>query len=76
MIKNLNGLLETIQEDKAKVLDGMKQQDQERNYKTPEVIAILELSFALVEASIMTLIEAERNNQMTTDSPMRRYQEE
>lgn len=76
MMMKMNGLLETIQEDKAKVLDGMKAQDQERNYKTPEVIAILELSFALVEASIMTLMEAERNNQVHTDSPMRRHQEE
>jgi len=43
---------------------------------TPEVIAILELSFALVEASIMTLMEAERDNQVHTDLPILRYQEE
>ena len=76
MMKNLKGLLETIQEDKAKVLDGLKLQSQERNYMTPEVIAILELSFALVEASIMTLMEAERDNQVHTDLPILRYQEE
>ena len=73
---NLNGLLQTIREDKTKVLNGLKQQDQERNYKTPEVIAILELSFALVETSIMTLMEAERTDQTSTASSMLRYQEE
>ncbi len=76
VINNLNGLLETIRDDKAKVLNGLKEQDQNRNYKTPEVIAILELSFALVEASIMTAIETERDNQEFTNSSMPRYQEE
>ena len=76
IINNLNGLLETIRDDKAKVLSGLKQQDQKRNYKTPEVIAILELSFALVEASIMTAIETERDKHEFTDSSMPRYQEE
>lgn len=76
IINNLDGLLETIRDDKAKVLNGLKEQDQNRNYKTPEVIAILELSFALVQASIMTLMEAERANQMQKDSAMPRYHEE
>ena len=75
-MNNLKGLLETIQDDKEKVLKGLREQDQDRNYKTPEVIAILELSFALVQASIMTLMEAERANQMQTDSPIPRYHEE
>lgn len=76
IMNNMNGLLETIRDDKAKVLSGLKEQDQNRNYKTPEVIAILELSFALVEASIMTAIEAERDNHEFTDSSMPRHQEE
>ena len=75
-MNNLKGLLETIQNDKEKVLSGLRQQDQDRNYKTSEVIAILELSFALVQASIMSLMEAERANQMQTDSPIPRYHEE
>jgi len=75
-MNNLKGLLETIQDDKEKVLKGLREQDQDRNYKTPEVIAILELSFALVQASIMSLMEAERANQMQTDSPIPRYHEE
>ena len=75
-MNNLKGLLETIQDDKEKVLKGLREQDQDRNYKTPEVIAILELSFALVQASIMTLMEVESANQMQTDSSMPRYHEE
>ena len=75
-MNNLKGLLETIQDDKEKVLKGLREQDQDRNYKTPEVIAILELSFALVQASIMTLMEAESASQMQTDSSMPRYHEE
>jgi hypothetical protein len=68
IINNLNGLLETIRDDKAKVISGLKQQDQDRNYKTPVVIAILEPSFALVDASIMTVIETQRDNHEFTDS--------
>ncbi len=75
-MNNLKGLLETIQDDKEKFMKGLREQDQDRNYKTPEVIAILELSFALVQASIMTLMEAERANKMQKDSPMPRYHEE
>jgi hypothetical protein len=66
----LDELLETIRTDKTKVLDGLRQQDQERNFKTPEVIAILELSFALVEASIMTSIEEQRDNQKQAEPPV------
>ena len=58
---NLKGLLQTIREDKATVLKGLREQDQNRTYKTPEVIDILELSFALVEASIMTKMEEALN---------------
>ena len=58
MIENeLNGLLRTIHKDKANVLEGLREQSRERIYKTPEVIALLELSFALIEASIMTEME-------------------
>lgn len=74
-MKNLKGLLETIKEDKEKVLIGLRQQDQDRDYKTPEVIAILELSFALVEASIMILMEAEKKNQTHTNSSLPRHEE-
>lgn len=66
----LDELLETIRTDKTKVLDGLRQLDQERNFKTPEVIAILELSFALVEASIMTSIEEQRDNQKQAEPPV------
>ena len=66
----LDELLETIRTDKTKVLDGLRQQDQERNFKTPEVIAILELSFALVEASIMTSIEEQRDNKKQAEPPV------
>ena len=62
-MNTLDELLETIQTDKTKVLEGLRQQDQDRNYKTPEVIAILELSFALVEASIMSSMEEQRDKQ-------------
>ncbi|MBT8119622.1 MAG: hypothetical protein KJN89_07890 [Gammaproteobacteria bacterium] len=71
----LNELLETVQQDKAKVLEGLQQQDQDRNYKTPEVIAILELSFALVEASIMTSMEEQRNNRKQAESSVPGYEE-
>lgn len=67
---NLKGLLQTIQEDKAIVLKGLREQDQERAYKTPEVIDILELSFALVEASIMTKMEEALNKGEQTTSPI------
>ena len=56
---NYKGLLKTIQEDKQKVLKGLFEQDQHRAYTTTEVIAMMELSFALVEASIITLMEEE-----------------
>lgn len=67
---NLKGLLQTIREDKATVLKGLRKQDQDRTYKTPEVIDILELSFALVEASIMTKMEEALNNSKLTTSPI------
>ena len=59
---NFKGLLKTIQEDKEKVLNGFKDQDPHRSYTTTEVIAMMELSFALVEASIVTRIEQEIND--------------
>ena len=59
---NYKGLLKTIQEDKQKVLEGLKSQDPHRSYTTTEVIAMMELSFALVEASIITRMEEERSD--------------
>lgn len=59
---NYKGLLKTIQEDKQKVLEGLKGQDPHRSYTTTEVIAMMELSFALVEASIITRMEEERSD--------------
>ena len=70
----LDELLETIQTDKTKVLDGLRQQDQDRSYKTPEVIAILELCFALVEASIMTSMEKQRDNKKQAESSVPLYE--
>ena len=60
---NFKGLLKTIREDKEKVLKGLKDQDPHRSYTTTEVIAMMELSFALVEASIVTRMEEEMNDQ-------------
>ena len=59
---NFKGLLKTIQEDKQKVLKGLHEQDPHRSYTATEVIAMMELSFALVEASIVTRIEEEIND--------------
>lgn len=70
MTKNLlNNLLKTIREDKEKVLRGLRDQDQERLFSTPEVIAMLDLSFTLVEASVMTEMDEEVNNQKPSISP-------
>lgn len=65
---NLNRLLQTIKEDKSKVLQGLREQDQDRTYKTSEVIAILELSFALVETSVMTEMN-KRKKQDKSENP-------
>ena len=65
----LNGLLQTIREDKFKVIKGFQEQDQNKVYSATEVIAMLELSFALVEASILTEIEEEIKEQRQTISP-------
>ena len=63
---DFEGLLRTIQEDKEKVLNGFKDQDPHRSYTTTEVIAMMELSFALVEASIVTRMEEEISKQRPT----------
>jgi hypothetical protein len=76
IINNLNALLLTVQEDKVNVLKGLLEQDQNRNYKTPEVIELLELSFALVQASIVTAMEAELQSRKHADSSMPRYRED
>jgi len=55
----LNGLLVTICGDKIKVLDGLREQDQSITYSTSEVIAVIELIFALVETSVITEMEYE-----------------
>mgnify|MGYP001255139074 CR=1 FL=1 len=68
---NFKGLLKTIQEDKQKVLKGLYEQDQHRAYTTTEVIAMLELSFALVEASIVTRIEEEVSDRRPKISPQK-----
>ena len=68
---NFKGLLNTIQEDKQKVLQGLHEQDQHRSYTTTEVIAMLELSFALVEASIVTCIEKEISDRKPEISPQK-----
>ena len=68
---NYKGLLKTIQEDKQKVLQGLLEQDQHRAYTTTEVIAMLELSFALVEASIVTRIEEEISDRRPEISPQK-----
>lgn len=65
----LNGLLKTIREDKAKVIKGFQEQDQNKVYSATEVIAMLELSFALVEASILTEIEEEIKEKRQTNPP-------
>ena len=59
---NFEGLLKTIQEDKQKVLTGFKDQDPHRSYTTTEVMAMMELGFALVEASIVSRIEQEKSD--------------
>ena len=76
IISNLNALLLTVQEDKVNVLKGLLKQDQNRSYKTSEVIEILELSFALVQASIVTAMEAEIQSRKHVDSSMPRYRED
>lgn len=68
---DFKGLLKTIQEDKQKVLKGLHEQDQHRSYTTSEVIAMLELSFALVEASIITRVEKEINERRPKISPQK-----
>ena len=59
---DFKGLLKTIQEDKEKVLQGLHSQDPHRSYTTAEVIAMIELSFALVETSIVTRIQEDTSD--------------
>jgi len=68
---NFKGLLKTIQEDKQKVLKGLHDQDPHRSYTTTEVIAMMELSFALVEASIVTRIEQDISDRRPKISPQK-----
>ena len=68
---NFKGLLKTIREDKEKVLTGFKNQDPHRSYTTTEVIAMMELSFALVEASIVSRMEEEINDRRPKITPQK-----
>lgn len=72
---DLERILRTLHEDKAKVLKGLREQNQDIIYTTTEVTAMLQLVFALVEASIMSATEEKKNGNKPTLSSRSQPQE-